>query len=87
MNTQGKIINANHVPITPVLKAVCSQLHDGIQESHQILAQVVSVTVVAQHRMVFDASMFWDCGPRWATLLSTPFVGTSLFGGQFQSSV
>ena len=39
------------------------------------------------NRMILDASMFRDCRPLRATLLSTPFVGSSLFGGQFQSSV
>ncbi len=41
----------------------------------------------AQRRMILDASAFRDCQPLRATLLSTPFVGSSLFGGQFQSSV
>ncbi len=37
--------------------------------------------------MILDASMFQDCRPLRTTLLSTPFVGSLLFDGQFQSSV
>ncbi len=53
-------------------------------------AQVASVAIAAQRRMngmILDASAFRDSRPLRATLLSTPFVGSSLFGGQFQSSV
>ncbi len=44
------------------------------------------MAIVAQRCMVLDASAFHDCRPLRATLLSTPFVGTMFFGGQFQSS-
>ncbi len=71
----------------PVLKAVCCNLHRAIRESHLTLAHAASVAVVAQRHMVLDVFAFHDCRPLRATLLSTPFVGTSLFGGQFQSSV
>ncbi len=37
--------------------------------------------------MILDSSAFRDYRPLRATLLSTLFVGSSLFGGQFQSSV
>ncbi len=37
--------------------------------------------------MILDASAFRVGRPLRAILLSTPFVGSSLFGGQFQSSV
>ncbi len=37
--------------------------------------------------LVLDAPAFRDCQPLNAMLLTTPFVGTSLFGEQFQSSV
>ena len=43
--------------------------------------------IAAQRPMILDASAFRDCQPLRATLLSTPFVGSSLFCGQFQSSV
>ncbi len=45
------------------------------------------MAIAAQRRMILDASVFRDCRLLRATLLSTPFVGSSLFGGQFQSSV
>ncbi len=45
------------------------------------------MAVAVQHCMVLDASMFQDCQPLQATLLSTPFVGILFFGGQFQSSI
>ncbi len=45
------------------------------------------MAIAAERRMILDASVFRDCRPLRATLLSTPFVGSSLFGGQFQSSV
>ena len=63
----------------PVLKAVCNNLHVAIRESCLTLAQVASVAIAAQHHLVLDASTF-DCWPLRATLLSIPFVGTSLFG-------
>ncbi len=37
--------------------------------------------------MVLDATVFRDCRPLRAMLLPTAFISTSLFGGQFQSSV
>ncbi len=43
--------------------------------------------IAAQHHMILDASAFRDCRPLRVTLLATPFVGSSLFSGQFQSSV
>ncbi len=45
------------------------------------------MAIAAQHHMILDASAFRDCRTLRATLLSTPFVGSSLFGGQFQSSL
>ena len=45
------------------------------------------MAIAAQRRMILDASALCDCRPLRATLLSTPFVASSLFGGQFQSSV
>ena len=45
------------------------------------------MAIAVQRRMVLDASAFRDCRPLMATLLSTPFIGSLLFGGQFQSSV
>ncbi len=71
----------------PVLKAVCNHLHRAIRESPLTSAQVASVAIAAQRCMILNASTFRDCKPLRATLLSTPFVGSSLFGGQFQSSV
>ncbi len=75
----------NHCQGDPVLKAVCNYLHGAIQESRLTSAQGASVAIAAQCRMILDASAFQDCQPLRATLLSTPFVGSSLFGGQFQS--
>ncbi len=77
----------NHCQSDPVLKAVCNHLHGAIQESRVTSSQGASVAIAAQRRMILDASSFRDCRPLRATLLSTPFVGSSLFGGQFQSSV
>ena len=77
----------NHCQDDPVLKAVCNHLHGAIRESRMTSAQAASVAIAAQRRMILDASAFRDCRPLRATLLSTPFVGSSLFGGQFQSSV
>ncbi len=62
-------------------------MHSAIRESDQTSAQVASVTVVAQCHIVLDSSAFPNCWPLRAMLQSTPFVGTSLFGKQFQSSV
>ncbi len=45
------------------------------------------MAIAAQRCMILDASAFRDCRPLRATLLSTPSVGSSLFGGQFQTSV
>ncbi len=59
----------------------------SIRESRHTSAQAASVAIAAQRHMILDASAFRDCWPLRATLLSTPFVGSSLFGGQFQSSV
>ncbi len=77
----------DHCQGDPVLKAVCNHLHGAIRESHQTSAQAASVAIAAQGHMILDASLFRDCTPLRATLLSTPFVGSSLFGGQFQSSL
>ncbi len=77
----------NHCQDDPVLKAVCNHLHGAIRESRMTSSQAASVAIAAQRRMILDASAFRDCRPLRATLLSTPFVGSSLFGGQFQSSV
>ncbi len=77
----------NHCQADPVLKALCNHLHGAIRESRMTSSQAALVAVVAQRRMILNASTFRDCQPLWATLLSTPFVGSSLFGGQFQSSV
>ncbi len=77
----------NHCQGDPVLKAVCNHLHGAIQEFCVTSSQAASVAIAAQRRMILDASAFRDCRPLRATLLSTPFVGSSLFGGQFQSSV
>ncbi len=76
-----------HCQDDPVLKAVCNHLHGAIRESRQTSAHAASVAIAAQRRMILDASAFRDCRPPRATLLSTPFVGSLLFGGQFQSSV
>ncbi len=76
----------NHCQGDPVLKALCNHLHGAIQESLQTSAQAASVAIAAERRMILNASAFQDCRPLKATLLSTPFVGSSLFGGQFQSS-
>ena len=77
----------NHCQADPVLKAVCNHLHGAIRESHQTSAQGASVAIAAQRCMILDAPTFRDCRPFRVTLQSTPFVGSSLFGGQFQSSV
>ncbi len=77
----------NHCQADPVLKAVCNLLHGAIRESRMTSSQVASMAIAVQCRMILDASTFRDCRPLRATLLSTPFVGSSLFGGQFQSSV
>ncbi len=77
----------NHCQDDPVLKAVCNHLHGAIRESRLTSAQAASVAIAAQRRMILDASAFRDCRPLRATLFATPYVGTSLFGGQFQSSV
>ncbi len=83
----------SHCQDDPVFKAVCNHLHGAIRESRQTAsvasasAQAASVAIAAQRRMILDASAFRDCRPLRAILLSTPFVGSSLFGGQFQSSV
>ncbi len=42
----------------PILKLACTFLAGAIQEPHQTLAQVTSVVVVAQRRMILDASTF-----------------------------
>ena len=76
----------NHYQADPVLNAVCNHLHGAIRESCQTSAQATSVTIAAQRCMILAASAFRDCRPLRATLMSTPFVGSSLFGGQFQSS-
>ncbi len=77
----------NHCQADPVLKAVCNHLHGAIRESRQTSAQAALVAIAAQCHMILDASAFWVCRSLRATLLSTPFVGYSLFGGQLQSSV
>ncbi len=77
----------NYCQADPVLKAVCNYLHGAIRESRLISAQAASVGIVAQRRMILDASAFQDCQPLKASILSTPFVGSSLFGGQFRSLV
>ncbi len=69
----------NHCQADPALKAVCNHLHGAIRESCQTSAQAASVAIAAQCRMILDASTFRDCQPLKATLLSTPFVGSSLF--------
>ncbi len=66
---------------------MCNHLHWAIRESRLTSAQMALVAIAAQHRMILDTSAYQDCMPLRATLLSTPFVGSSLFGGQFQSSV
>ena len=77
----------SHCQTDPVLKAVCNHLHGAIRESRQTSAQAASVAIASQRHMILDASAFQDCRPLRATLLFTPFVGSSLFGGQYQSSV
>ncbi len=71
----------------PVLEAVCKKLHGAIRESRQTSARGASVAIAAQRRLVVDASAFRDCRDLRSSLLATPFVGSSLFGGQFMSSV
>ena len=77
----------NHCQADPVLKTVCNHLYGAIRESRLTSAQAASVATAAQCHMILDASTFHDCKPLRATLLSTPFVSTLPFGGQFQSSV
>ena len=71
----------------PVLSAVSSRLHSAVQESRQTSAQGASVAIAAQHRMVLDASPFRDSRTLRSMLLATPYVGNSLFGGQFPKAV
>ncbi len=73
-----------------VLSAVSSKLHSAIQKSRltlTCLAQGAFVAIAAQPRMVLDASPFRDSRTLRSTLLATPCVGNSLFGGQFQKAV
>ncbi len=77
----------NHCQKDPNLKAVCNHLQGAIRESRLTSAQAALVVIAALHCMILDALPFRDCWPLRATLLSTPFVDSSLFGGQFQSSV
>ncbi len=53
----------NHCQDDPVLKAVCNHLHGAIRESRQTSAQVASVAIATQRRMILDASVFRDCRP------------------------
>ncbi len=80
-------IIGSHCQADPILKAPCNHLHGAIRESRLTSAQAASVAIAAQCHMILDASTFRDCGPLRATLLFIPFVGSSLFGGQFQPSV
>ncbi len=73
--------------MTPIFCAVCCEWYCTIRESSQTSPQASSyVAAAAQCYMVLDMSRFWKCCPLWATLLSTPFIGSSLFTGKFQSS-
>ncbi len=71
----------------PVLSAVSSRLHSAAQEFRQTSAQGASVAIAAQRRMVLDASPFRDSQTLRSTLLATPYVGNSLFGGLFPKAV
>ncbi len=67
----------------PVLETVICRLHGAIQESCQTLACCASVAIAAQHCLVVDASAFLHCRDLKSSLLATPFIGSSLFGGLF----
>ncbi len=62
--------------------AVSSKLHSAVQESR--LTSVQGVDVAAQRHMVLDASPFRDSWTLESTLLALPYVGNSMFRGQFQ---
>ncbi len=70
----------------PVLEGVFCKLHGAIRESHQISARGTSVAIGVQCRLVVNTSTFRDCSDLQSSLLATPFVGSSLFGGQFMFS-
>ncbi len=70
----------------PVLEAVCKKLHGVIGEPPQTSACGALVAIVDQCGLVV-ASAFRDCRDIWSSLLVTPFIGSSLFDGQFMSSV
>ncbi len=53
----------NHCHGDPVLKAVCNHLHGAIRESRMTSSQAASMAIVAQCRLILDASTFRDWWP------------------------